>query len=883
MHAERSQRCVGLEEAERVGLGWRMDLHRQVRGDMKNYRWKGLSGGTPKDFSPQGSHVGVLVAISTWKCPMHSKTGCRWRLRQRISSAGPGDRARMLVELHTNGCEHCHDPNSFIGAGVHPVARDMLNKMFMLNVTEPQKVLQGLASWNLRADYMPSVGQVRSFDPRVRDVLVRAGIASCVAGLVRLILLKNYYALRENLGMRWTAHVAYVVPGVDTEALTKSNVVLVVTTDALCRRFASSLKDLYGGWLGCDGQHKTNYSGLPLVPLVGKDANDRYFHAGLALLGNERGNNVVRAIRLFLCWVLHRLPDECAGLERIHLPDGDGAMLRSEGDVVYSGADVYPVPFDPALQEVALGNVAGVEADDVALDHNRLQWEMRIGEGMNWEAMRHGYTDGRARAASEAAAARRRRAVAVAAGGVEEGGGAEDGDDDLLAPEANPPALRVRYGGADNADHYASALAFGAHAVTCNCATHLIVRNACLASANLYKALGGWRDKSRADAVATIALLRDVPSVSHEDCLDVELAAPATDIFDMGVDLFLEELRANGKARAALLLYDGYLKCPRKRRWGAAHFPPLIPNHNNGTEGMNSLTRRQLAGFTLHSLLPFADRMLNFVSAQSSLLATDPAHAYSSTMTKVLSMYPMWRHVHHMTMDRKPCPHGERARYVAFVQMHEFRTRFLRHTSARYIIPSTAFLSWVFDTADGMHPQNRHQRDQRQWEAAALQMVNQAKALYSQMVRDPRRYGETVSLDHYLRLAVRTFYVLERLPPTAVRSPFSRWRCTCPAHRKDSVCKHSVCQTIMEDRVEIPPSLNLELIGNRYCRGPGRKPRVTATTPLRTFGDEVDLRPRGDLHHPGGVAPAGGYVSDGGDGDVSDGDGGSDASDGGEW
>ena len=96
-----------------------------------------------------------------------------------------------------------------------------------------------------------------------------------------------------------------------------------------------------------------------------------------------------------------------------------------------------------------------------------------------------------------------------------------------------------------------------------------------------------------------------------------------------------------------------------------------------------------------------------------------------------------------------------------------------------------------------------------------------------------------IDSDQYLRLTVRSFYVLEELRAVDIRCDYSHFRCTCPYHRIHSVCKHSVACTILQDRCTVPPSLDFPRdFRTSSAAGPQRK--VKSTCQLRSFGDNIN-------------------------------------------
>ena len=762
------------------------------------YTWKGRR--TPPDMFTYEKDGGKQRPpyYMTYRCNMKTKTKCPVRFKIQFTHHDSG---AYSVAIFQSGA-HRHDMCCYTGAGMHPTAREMVRRLIRYQITGPSTMQWHLLEDGLPQSLLPTLNQLRNFPTKA--TLQLEGLQSTVAGLVHSLHRYQYYARRAVAGpMGWTLDTPYIIPGPDPTVMSPTNVLLVVTTDRLCSLFIRCVRSCHGGWLGADGKHRTNYCNFPVIPLVGKDCDDRYFIACLALVSDERGPTCGRLIRLFLCWLVRRFPSAVTGLPLIETPDQDGAMPDPDG-------------YDPAIQEETTEAFGPPEASPEAEEGRsqlRCKWEEDINKGVLWQAMLHGYqTETLPEGDPPSHFANRIRAT-------------------MSESTRSPPALRVAYGGADNSDNYAAALAFGAHAVVANCAMHMIVSNATKRNTNLWTALGGAQNYNN-DAVAALKLLRDMPSVSATGPLNCSSPQPCLSMFEQGMELLLQELRDANMDRAARLLLSGYVQSLRKRRWTGACFPPLIPNHNSGTESMNKIIARDLGRYTISEVVEFSHNMLGFMKHRSQAATT--SHAQPEKMKRVETMYPMWRRVH-WTRGEEPrfTNSAERSRFLAHVQIGRHRRRFFRATSERYLIPSQQLLTQLYDECEGQRDSDAH--------SYVDSKLTALRVWYTELIRNPQRVGTAngVTLDTYLRLSVRSFYVLERLEPGEVRYKHSAFRCTCPFHRVRSACKHTVACTLIESRQSIPSHLQLDVIGRRPQRG--RKAIVKTTRCLNRLADTIDL------------------------------------------
>lgn len=118
-----------------------------------------------------------------------------------------------------------------------------------------------------------------------------------------------------------------------------------------------------------------------------------------------------------------------------------------------------------------------------------------------------------------------------------------------------PNWLRVKWGGADNADHYAGALAYGAHAVSNNCVVHLLVRNIAHRGATLFQAFGAVSPGAvRQSVFRLITLLRDMPSLVSSGPIAADAENRNDTMFQVGMELLLNDLRVNGWENGAAKL-----------------------------------------------------------------------------------------------------------------------------------------------------------------------------------------------------------------------------------------------------------------------------------------------------------------------------------------
>ena len=772
---------------------WMRTEWEKVRGSSANYRWHNLPIGTaPESWSrtrrtPPGARSPWFT--DTYRCPLFGKKDCPARLRH--SKLRLGDGGGVYSEIHQFGTHKSHKGSVEHACGPHPTARAAIRKCFLMQLTGPKQVRMCCSVLKVKDEHLPTHDQVRNFEQGERAGLLRDGLRATVAGFASRLTEDNYYAKRGRLlaqGKTWSHSESYVVPGVKLGRIDSSDALIVTTTDAACLDMISNIRHNFGGWLGVDGKHRTNYAGFPIVPLVSKDCNDNYFVVALVLVSSEHGDRIAAAIRLFLAWILHRFPGECDGLPVIEpMVDRDVDMAGEEDDGPASESDSgSDSGFDPSMQEPATSRCRN-RAGRAKL---RRKWETSMNSYIDWNAMLCGY-------------------------------------DTHDRHWEHPRALRVRWGGADNADNYASALAYGAHAKTSNCAVHLLVNNIDKANSTLWKALGGRSEENiRAAVHAVIKLLRDVPCIVPGGPTGSTLEWRDTEIFQVGCELFLSALRAEGWHEAAAAIASEYMSSRRKYRWGGAHFPRYVPNHNCGTESMNATIAIEMARFKWSEVVHFTARMMMHMHRDARLRAS-PGCGFSAVNTKVETDTKLWRKVHKLVNEVKKPRRGNNGNDdVARLQMHRARAHFMRRTTQRYSIPSAQLLIKQLEDLDSNLSE-------------VVDSLKELRAAHVRLVQNPRKYAEDVQPDvnEYLRLAVRAFYVLERIPEAEVRSKYSQFSCTCPYHRLRSHCKHSIALTIILKLVTVPTHLNFNVMSKLPQRGRKRLP--FATVALRNFTDNA--------------------------------------------
>ena len=646
---------------------------------------------------------------------------------------------------------------------------------------------------------------IRNFEQGGRADQMEAGLRGVVAGLAKIIHTENYYAKRARIGGgNWESSESYVVPGTALCRLAADNVTLVLTTDLACQDLIACARHCFGGWLGVDGKHKTNYSGFALVPLVSKDCDDRYFVVALVLVSSEHGARIAAAIRLVLAWCIKRFPGATDGLERIcHLPaTGNGEDIGADDDSgdEYDDDDEYD---DGDEDGVALFDPATQEPTDARRKTRRQRgalralWEVKINGFLDWGAMDCGYPE-----------------AAV---------------EPLQRHEEGPPeALRMRYGGADNADNYASALAYGAHARVANCAVHLIVNNLCKRGTTLYRLLGGPNeDGPRAGVHTLVKLLRDAPCLLSNGPVPSTVERRDDGIFTVGWNLLLKELCATGFGAAAEALEAEYLSSPRKRRWGGCYFPRFIPNHNAGTESMNAKLAKELQKFRLCETTVFVHRCMHHLQSKS-VLRSLPGNGFSVSIKRVMKDNRTWRKVHKLIHGPELPRSQFVADMVARLQMHTARTRFMRATSVRWCIPSAQMLEHLLQAHNGSEQQ-------------VMTSLTTCRDTHCRLVSDPVRYEAELepSVNQFLRIAVRAFYVLSALEPGEVRSPFCMFSCTCGFHRIRSYCKHAIALTILLKHVEVPTEMDFRVLQRLPSKG--RKRMRVQMELMREFSQDANI------------------------------------------
>ena len=786
---------------------WIREEFEKVRADMTSCRWRGREGGVPEHFVREncGGWIDLRCGSKkrTWRCNMLSKTGCTTRYRELLEPCVDG---MIRLELYvTPG--HKHSTDEYCGAGVHPSVALSIDKLLMIPVVTPSKIISALRKWKVPDTLMPTERQVKNYANTARtQEMAERGMQGCLAGVHKVVMTRNYHTLKKatsDQGFVWSRTQAYIVPGPRLEEFSRGNLMVLMTTDAACIDLLRNIRHCQGGWIGVDGKHRTNYCGFPMLPIVSKDCANKYFVVAMAMLSDEKGFRVAACVRLLLTWLAHRFPLESEHLQRIDVPDSvDGDM-----------SGLYQDKYDPATQEANPAPEKDSDGDYMPEDEEaraekRCIWERAINGFVDWGYMMRGYP---------------------AVGAQHPGGGG--GGDGRIGPLVHP--VRVRYGGADNADNYASALAFSAHATVANCAVHLLVNNLCKPGGGLHKLLGG-DTKARRHVVVNIKLIRSIPAVSPAgviSCEDLQRPVAATEI---AFELMQDEMDAIASlAPAADTLHEEYWASERKRRWCGAFFPFMIPDHNAGTESRNKTIAQQLAGYTLCEVTQFLHKTLDFLGNWSFLRECEPQRRFSAVTTPAVTAdMPCWRKVHQMLFRNGLAPAVANLHYS---QMHVHKQRFLRHTSIRYTVPTRQLMQCALEKTGS-----------DSYDAEAVQLfIDNFRARHSRLLQDPTRYvhERQPSLHHFLLLTARAFYVLERLDRADVRSIYVQYSCTCCAFRqKGGYCKHSIAQTVLDGLVRVPPELDLRTIGSLPKRGRKRK-LFTTKTYLSKLTDTAPLTP----------------------------------------
>ena len=813
-HAAYVLRNVTHEEAMDSGANWLAEEYRKVLPDVEPFGYRVLHGGDgPVGFclerTKQPSRVNAWY-VKTFKCNLHKKRGCR--VRYRLSVYAVGSSTSVLSTMHKHGT-HTHD-GAHHCAGLSPTIRTLLRAARSHGVTTPTDLLKSLVAHKVPSEQMPSTNQLRNFETASKKRAEADGKAGVLAGLVHQLHYNNYHAMKARLsGVGWQYSQAYVIPGTDCEQLRSDNMLLVFATDSGIRDLALSCKHLHGGWIGIDGKHRTNYASYPLIPVVGKDVNDKYFLVALMLVSSEHGDRIGAGLRLILSWALRRFPGECDGLEQIQpmSPSAvnsredcrgngglaarddnsdDGSIVDADGEQGDSDDE-----FDPVLREA---DFERVPSRRLRLAKRR-KWEGKMNGYIDWGAFSVGYST------SLLIGHRGRRG------------------------RTTPKFLRIQWGGADNADNYAAALAYAAYCIVCNCCVHLLINNICKRGATLFVALGGDSPNSiRAQVLALLKLLRDIPSLRLDSQVVRAIPWRDTAMFDVGCALLVREMKDAGFANAAEALYNEYLSSPRKCRWGGAHFPEFIPNHQAGPESLNARAAADCAKHKNVNVTEFADRARGWMTQRAERRKM-PGEGFSTSIDRIEKDTAMWRKVNRL-VNEKNRSRGSKfiSDMVCVVQMHEGLKPFYRATTERYSIPSSQLLTYYLDEQMGRTRQT-------------VRAMAPLRQRYMDLVRDPEEYVDTYqpSINQYLRLTTRSFYVLERLQPEDVRSEFCVYSCTCPAYRRRSYCKHAVALGVIKGLVAVPRHLDYTILSRLNTKGRKRLPFTRCD--LRSFGQDATI------------------------------------------
>lgn len=697
---------------------------------------------------------------------------------------------------------------------------------FELQVTGPNNILRALKKMELVPPHLDPtqraklVTQIRNYPSEQQKSLRDKGLQNSLKGIAHKIMTKNYWHMKATLGQAFNPCTSYVIPGPDVDTLTQESILVVMTNDDCLRNLLRSITHLHGGFLGIDGKHRTNFSQLPLMNMVTKDCDNNYFVVALVLMGCEKAFNTARAVRLVLQWLTVRFPEETRTMNRQIRVNARGEL---EAD--------YESKFDPVLQDVDDDMYEAAQLSPRAgndfrtwCNEKRLRWERMMLRDIKLGTLWHGYTP--------------------AANGLS--------NEDALR-HLQPP-VRVAWGGSDNANEYAQALAFGAHARANNCSMHLIQRSMADSGGTLNKLLGGNKAAHTNSAILVVKLLRDTPGLHKPNYLAATEECRPTAVFEAGFALLLHELWSSPLAnlvRAGEILNSQYGSTPRKRRWGACHVPLHMPDHNNGCEVLNARINEELVGKHLGDPVQLIDSTLKWLSHLAWMRAADvpaaaaPANvprAFSTSHTCLEKDVPCWRKVH-LGMQLPDDPEGASYRltaaHVMYAQMSSdhWRVCFGRNTDERYIVPSSSLIRYAMTNIGTNDPCNEDLRT----------IIEGTRARMHTCLQRPEEYiaDENPDVHQYLRLMVRSFYVLERLPAAEQKSLFVGFKCTCMPFMRQWYCKHSIALTLKKDR----PTLPVRLRCIQIMRGAPGRPRTKkrARARLRDFMDYGSLDPDAEL------------------------------------
>jgi hypothetical protein len=321
--------------------------------------------------------------------------------------------------------------------------------------------------------------------------------------------------------------------------------------------------------------------------------------------------------------------------------------------------------------------------------------------------------------------------------------------------------------------------------------------------------------------------MRDIPCLHPDGQISARVEVRESALFEVACVLLLFELRANGWGHCADLLEGEYMSTRRKMRWGGCYFPPLVPNHNAGTESINARVAKDVAAFRLCFVVVFLVKLMNHLNEVANRRQR-PGEGFSPTIKRLETDLGLFRKVNKLVSEVTRRRTGYIVDDVARYQMHATRAKFGRATRDCWIIPSSHLLTALLETHYG--------------EIADVKAeLQDLRAAHLRLLRDPEKFESEVkpTINEYLRLAVRSFYVLERLDEEDVRSKYSQYSCSCPYHRLRSYCKHSVSLTLIMQLVRLPPLLNMAVLQRRAKRG--RPKTKTATVPLGHFNDNCNI------------------------------------------
>jgi hypothetical protein len=259
---------------------------------------------------------------------------------------------------------------------------------------------------------------------------------------------------------------------------------------------------------------------------------------------------------------------------------------------------------------------------------------------------------------------------------------------------------------------------------------------------------------------------------------------------------------------------------------------------------MNSKAANELSQHRLSEITKFAGNILTFLSANSA--ARDVrGHGFSTVMQRVMDDGMVWKAACKLIGEVKKPPTNFVVDLVARLQMQPgprgTRERFGRATSERYSVPTAELLTHLLQKHDG----------DIQLLQAELKVLREE---HVRLVSDPGGWvqlGIGADLNDYIRIAMRSFYVLSAIPSSDVRCKHVCYSCSCPHFRLRSYCKHCIALTHQLNGTAIPAEQNYAKVTKLANRG-RRKRGYKKAHQLKSYTDNVCVTGRRPEGHDGG-------------------------------